>query len=548
MFVHIRKHQKWLFILIIAVVVIAFVIFFTPSIQYDSFGASRRSDPIGSIDGRPITRKSFIHARKEVSLQFFLLTGQWPDQGNRSRFDVDQETPNRLLLLDKVREHGIQISGRAAARWIVSRYEDANARNFIITNELARIQMAAEDFQSFAKNQIAIGQLVALAGMSGEFVSPREADLLYREESLEANVQAVFFSSTDYADLSQDLTGLETFYTNRMALYRTPAKRSIRYVKFASTNYLSQAQNQLNTTTNLMEMARAIYAEKGTNAFMENGIVLTEEAAIERIKKDELEKIGFDLAKQKASEFSEALSDIEPMQAESLNTLAEEKGYLVEVSESFSENQLIPKLGVPFTLTRQVYQLSDEEPFNDPFFTSDAIYIIALGEIIPSAIPPLDTIRSRVSIDFYREKSLEAARNAAKTFRETLLSQMAEGRHFEEICDEAGLARESLPLFSRNTQTYAGDPRADLGTLQGIAFGLGVGEISESTSIRDGAMILFVNNFVEVLDEDVKQKLPDYIESLRQNRRAEAFGEWFAQAAATMIFSTGNSSQDNLEN
>ncbi len=549
MFAHIRKHQQWLFILIIAVVVVSFVIFFTPSVQYDNFGSSGSSDIMGSIDGRPIARKEFINAYQEVLLRFLMATGQWADETDSSRFgfDPEQETPSRLLLLEKAKEHGIQVSDEAVAKWIVTAFKDPATNKFrkelydnMMTNGLAQRRMTEEDFQRFAKNQIGVSQLTSLVGMSGDLVSPREADLLYREDNLQANTQVVFFSSTNFANLGQDLEGLETFYTNRMALYRTPDKRKINYLKFASTNYLAEAETKLAGITNITEMASLIYTEKGTNSFTDNGVVLSEEAALEQIKNEELEKVGLTIAKEKALEFAKELFDIEPMKAESLPQLATTKGFTAEVSEEFTESQLIPNLGVQYQLTRQAFQLTDEEPFTTPFLAQDGVYIVSLNSIIPSSIPSLDEVRGRVTVDFYQQKSLESAREAANTFHETLTSQLAEGKSFDAICDEAGYDRKQMALFSMSTQNYSGDRRADISSLKNLAFALDVGEVSQVSSTRDGAMILYVNSFVEAREEDVEKELPDFTETLRRTRRSEAFSEWLVQGQSSMNFATAS--------
>jgi len=554
MFAHIRKHQQWLFILIIAVVVVSFVIFFTPTVQYDNLGNSTGSDVVGSIDGRPVAQKEFVDAYKEVMLRFLLMTGQWPDQLDPSiyGFNLEEEAPNRLLLLDKASQYGIQVSDKAVAKWIVSTFKDPETNEFrrelydgMMTNGLAQRRMDEQDFQRFAKNQIAVSQLTSVVGLTGELVSPREAEILLKENSLQANVQAVFFSSTNFANLSQDLEGLETFYTNRMALYRNPAKRTINYVKFAATNYLAEAETQLSARTNITEMTKLIYNEKGTNSFTENGVVLSEEAALEKIKTDELKKVGVTVAKEKAMAFARELYDIEPMKAETLRTLAEEKGLTPLISQPFTENQLIPNLGVQYQLTRQAFQLSEEEPFATPFISTDAVYIVSLNSIIPSAVPPLDEIRGRVTVDFYQEKSLEAARTAANDFHATLETQLAEGKSFDEICDEAGNTRVQMPLFARKTQSYSGDRRANLSTLKNLAFSLSGGEISEVSTTQDGAMILYVNSFVEGMEDEQEKELPDFIENLRQTRRSEAFSEWLAQGQATMNFATASDSADS---
>ena len=545
MFAHIRKHQQWLFILIIAVVVVSFVIFFTPTVQYDNLGSSSSADILGSIDGRPVARKEFLQSYQVVMLRFLLSTGQWPDQTDTTRFgfDLNQETPNRLLLLDKANEYGITVSDAAAAKWIVSAFSDPETKAFnreaydnLMTNGLAQRRMTEEDFRRFAKNQIIVSQLSSVLGLTGELISPRETERLFREESLQADCQVVFFSSTNHANLGQDLTGLETFYTNRMALYRNPVKRTINYLKFASTNYLTEAEQRLTELTNITTMVDQIYVDRGTNSFTENGVVLSADAAKEKIKQEEVEKLGLTVAKEKALEFAKELFDIEPMKAESLPELATAKGFTAEVSEPFTENQLIPNLGVQYQLTRQAFRLTEEEPFTSPFVATDGVYIVSLNSIIPSEVPPLDEIRGRVTVDFYQQQSLDGAREAANTFHTTLTNQLAEGKTFDAICTEAGYDPVKIDLFSQRSTSYTGDRRTDLSTLKSVAFSLQPGEVSPVTSTRDGALILFLNEFVEASEEDIEAGLSDYAETMRNSRRGEAFSAWLTKAQESLNF------------
>ncbi|MCS1408903.1 MAG: Peptidyl-prolyl cis-trans isomerase D [Verrucomicrobia subdivision 3 bacterium] len=546
MFTHIRKHQQWLFIVIIAVVVVSFVIYFGP--QYDNSGSSVRNDVMGSINGRPIAHKEYANTYREVMLRFLMATGQWPDQTDARRFgfDTERETLNRLLLLEKVKEHGIHISDEAAAKWIFSSFKDPETNELhresyygMMTNGLAQLGMSKEGFRRFAKNQIAIRQLTSLVGLTGELISPREADQLYREENLQANAQVIFFSSTNYANLGQDLEGLETFYTNRMALYRTPPKRQINYLKFAATNYLAEAEAQLAAVTNLTTMIDQIYIDKGTNSFTENGIVMSEEAAREKIKQQELEKIGREIAKEKSREFTRELNDVDPLKAERLLELAMTKGLAAEVSEPFTENQLIPNLGIQYQLTRQAFQLTEESPYTTPFVAEDGVYLVSLNRIIPSEIPPLDEIRGQVTVDFYQQKSLEAARDAANTFHISLTNKLAEGMSFKAICEETGHEPVQMPLFTRSTQSLpGGDRRADISSLKNLAFALDVGEVSQVSSTRDGAMIVYVNSFVSAHDMDVEKDLPDFTENLRRTRRTEVFSEWLQEGQSLLNFAS----------
>src|SRR5215471_1771991 len=115
MFGTIRKHQTWLWAVIITLTVISFVIYFSPYSRMNS-GARNRDANLGSINGERITASEFIDAKREVILRYFLNTSRWPDKNaQRSRFDPDQETYGWLIILRKQKEMGIQVSEDVAA-------------------------------------------------------------------------------------------------------------------------------------------------------------------------------------------------------------------------------------------------------------------------------------------------------------------------------------------------------------------------------------------------------------------------------------------------
>ena len=61
MFAHIRRHQKWLWILISAAVIISFVWLFSPTQQMQG-GTGDLNAQLGSIYGDPITVREYYDA------------------------------------------------------------------------------------------------------------------------------------------------------------------------------------------------------------------------------------------------------------------------------------------------------------------------------------------------------------------------------------------------------------------------------------------------------------------------------------------------------
>ena len=413
MFAHIRKHQQWLFIVIIAVVIVSFVVFFTPSVGTGGGGGGGTGSnaTIGTIGDQPVTQQEYYDTYKGVALQFFSATGSWPDQmGAQYGFDRDRQTSQRLVLLRKVKEMGIVTSDKTVADWKVNFFADQDTGTFqqeYYDRFLEAIKprgLTEADLDRYAENQVGIGQLTSLVSLSGELVTPSEAERVYKERNQQATTMALLFSRTNHMSAGQDLAGMEEYFTNNMAVYRVEEKRKIRYVKFAATNYLAEAETQLNTSTNLQAMIDEIYTTRGTNSFTENGEVLAEDKAKEQIRNEELTSRGLEIAEEATRKFMSGFAKFEAYSSGALEQLATEMDLQSQVTTEFSRNQLAPGLGVPFSFTQTAYQLTEEEPIASPLEASEAFFVMALEEIIPDHPPTLDEVRTRVTGDFRREQ------------------------------------------------------------------------------------------------------------------------------------------------
>jgi hypothetical protein len=139
MFGTIRKHQTWLWAVIITLTIISFVIFFSP---YSKMNDSRRVKAnYGSINGEKITGEQFAEAERDVYLNFFMRNGRMPDQdAKRMGFDEMRETYQWLLLLQKERQFGINVSTdvlEQTARDMVRNFERAGVPCFAVHDRLS---------------------------------------------------------------------------------------------------------------------------------------------------------------------------------------------------------------------------------------------------------------------------------------------------------------------------------------------------------------------------------------------------------------------------
>src|SRR5271166_404541 len=84
----IRRHQKWLWGVIIAATISTFVVYLNPSTKYGGGGGSSGSAPavdLGLISGEPVTLEQFQAAEREARIRFYLGTGTWPNSEEQKK-------------------------------------------------------------------------------------------------------------------------------------------------------------------------------------------------------------------------------------------------------------------------------------------------------------------------------------------------------------------------------------------------------------------------------------------------------------------------------
>jgi SurA-like N-terminal domain len=559
MFGTIRRHQKWLWILISTVTIISFVAFFSPN-QRRQHGWTRPHDQIGSIDGRPVTRDQYASAYHEAELRYLFSYGEWPGNDTSSRQSdlIERETRNRLLLLDKIDQLNIQVGEPAIAQWIIEAFRDRSNKTFrrdtyeqFIKN-LPDYGLTEADFERFARHEVAIQQLITLAGTAGQLVTPQEAKSLFRQENQEVEAEAVFVNSSNYlAQVHVTPAAVATFYTNQQANYRIPEKLQVAYVKFAASNYLAEANQELAQNTNLSQYVESLYLRRGTNSFKgTNGLPLTAEAAKTEIRDQLRDSVALDEAWKKAVTFLNDLSEMldqtnavgKVEKTNALQRLAAAKGLQTGLTEPFTQYETPRDLNVPPAFGQAAAKLTPEDPYPEqPIRAEDAVYIIGLDRRIPSEVPPLDAIRERVARDYEHSQALEMARAAGEQLHNGITNVMDHGLTFDAAATQHSATPLFLPAFSRKASTLPGvSNRADVPQLVHAAFTVPAGKVSSFERTRSGGFIVYVKKFLPVSEERMKVELPEFTRNLRQSRQYEAFSEWFRrQAEAARIVLPG---------
>ena len=536
MFGTIRKHQTWLWAVIITVIIISFVIFFSP---YSKMNDNRQvAANWGSINGEKVTQEEYVKAYKEICLRAFFMTGNWPDDEARKQGgDVERESFQWLLLKQKQKELGIHISTDAVAqgaRAMISQFQRSGITSpeMFINLVLKPRGYEVEDLERFVRHYMGLEELIATVGLGGKLVTPQEIRDLYKRENEQLETAAVFFSASNYlASVSVAPDAVMQFYTNRQAGYRIPDRVQVSYVRFDLTNFLAEATQDLAKMTNLDLQIDEMYKQGGTN-FLREWKAQTPEEARRNIRVDTLRKLQMQGARKKALEFATPLFDMDPVRTDNLDKLAKEKELTVQITEPFDQRDGPSELAVGQDFAAKAFARTPVEPFAGPIVGMDGVYVIAFNKKIPSEIPALDKIRARVEKDYQLGQAQDLARKAGLVFYPTLTNGLAQGKTVAALCADAKLQLVDLPPISLSTRELEQvSEHLPLNQFKQLAFGTTVGKVSPFQMTTAGGVIVYVKSKLPLDEAKMIAALPTFANYVRQNRQNEAFNSWFRKEA-----------------
>lgn len=543
MFATIRRHQKWLLAVIITVVIIAFVLLFSPDVQLMPRGDQPN---FGYIKGQPIDQEEFRNAYAETRLELLFQFGQelTPTQMERFGINLEDRARSRLLLIKLLNEYKIEVGNKTLVQEIAQLpfLQDEQTGKFSpqqydqFLNFLRANKMTEQDFSRFMKHRLAMRQLASVFGLSGKLMPPRavKPDFLWENQQLQ--VMAVTFASSNYLSrVAADPAELSRYYTNQGSLYRIPERIVVHYVRFPATNYLEEAESALSSQEDLEEQIENEYLSRGTNSFRNaEGDVMPPEEAKDQIREEQLEERALLIAKRKAAEFATELYNLqeeEPRSGDFLAQFASSKDLEAQATEPFSRQEGPPNLDVGSNFAQAAFNLTQEMPFSRPLEGDSAVYVLGLSHRIPSELPPLEEVREKVVEDFKESKASQLAFEAGRSFYSSMTNRLASGQSFETTAQESNLEAISLPKFSLSDQTRPSgwDNRVEFSMLKNSVRDLEVGDTTRFLPTRNGGFIAYLESREDPLQELVNEEFPAYLEEKRLQRQNQAFSAWLSK-------------------
>ena len=278
MFGTIRKHSQALWIPIIIVIVVSFVIYFTPGFDPLDTRSGGSTDDEQALE----SARQFVLLEQALSMppgvNANFLANLWPpvnlmgnDSQTKQKFGemddypgLDYQAQLRMLRLDKARVLGI-VAGSSSVKARIEQgftpqggtfsmpgYESflkqMNDGGFLPAGEAGKKQ-----FRQFIQENIILGQLELLMTRSSGFLPDHAIASTMVEANNLYTARAVFFSSTNILgevtkEADANGTVVSQHYPAVKNQYSITPKRLVGYVKIGNDHYLPEAEKKIGFT------------------------------------------------------------------------------------------------------------------------------------------------------------------------------------------------------------------------------------------------------------------------------------------------------------
>ncbi|CAM3155533.1 peptidylprolyl isomerase [Rariglobus hedericola] len=487
-----QQHFKWLFLILLAVVIISFVFITNAS---SGFGHTAKQAPAKPFFGINLGSSEDTQALvKDATLSVQLHGMQIRSEGQFQQYALQRyaalhlagqlnlPTPTNEDLARHIQT--LRAFTDASGRFDAKRYADF--RDSLKTNP----QLHESDVTRVLMDDVTYQQVLKLLSGPG-YVLPADvqnqlnlADSVWSLEAVTID-QASFKPSVAVTD-----EALSKYFEYNAPRYEVGPKVGVSYIDFPASAYVSQV-----TVTD--EALRAYYnanssrftksADDKPAAPSDAGFAAARKQVEEAYKLDRAQA----LAANAAGDFAVALYDNKVTPATLDAFLAPRKLTSKKVAP-FNAESPAAELGSDRALVTEALKTGPERLFSDPVSTGRGSAILVWNETVPSRQPALNDVKARVTADFTESEKRRLFAEAGRTLRSALETRLKAGDTLAKaVAASANVIPAKLGTKSWPAFTLSNPPQdLDYNVYTAID-GLQKGQLSQMVSGTDQGLIIY---------------------------------------------------------
>lgn len=517
-----QKHHKWLFSILLVVIIVAFVFVIGNTGQGYSSGPQFESTKFYGYDlGRNSRDIDNFSTWTSMSLE---LNGQRNAQGAQvldrmlalhvaDSLNIPDPTANQIEAYIKTkRAFTDSTSGEFSADAYVKFLDDINASPNQKINEDTVMLVLAQDYR--------IEQVKKILGGPG-YVLPYQAEERIRQNNTVWSIELATYNSDNFKpEITDDDEALQTFFKEKIENYRIAEKVSLSYVKFTSGQFVegitllpSDGNLQATYTRNKHKYVKDD-AARTPKSFLEAKDEVLQDWTSERLQAAGSQKAGA-AANQLSLDiyngvYAKTLSKDSPALAQ---LIADRDLQRIDIPPFDPQGigAVASQTGISAAALRDAMQLDDTQFFSSPYELQnkqEGAVVLFFNKRIPSYLPEFATVEAAVTTDFKTAEKQRLFLEACAAKRAAISEALATGETFKENAEALEMVVETFEDF----KTSPPPPGLDRSITLKLA-NLQTGELSEVIQVGNAGNIVHILKKEEPNMDEKMQEIADMIKS-----------------------------------
>ena len=548
---HLIRHGRWIFISLLAVIIIAFVFTIgnTPGLTTDDSNYEERI-----LLGIDVNNKRVMDELAGiVGLSHLLRTKS--EIRNQNQFQ--SELANRIAQLYLIENIGLPNPSQEALKSYIESLayfqDESGAFNSESYNNFISLvnmnpEISEKQFIETLIDDYKIDSLNSVIEGPGFYISP-QSQFILDQQNKSYNLSNIKIDPKTFdPEIDTSESAIQAYFETQQVAYETDEQIETRSILFplvaqiaeADTNTLKQyyLNNKETIDAEYLEGKKTIIDldaeandEKTANEDTEE--VITFELVADIAKAKWIAKEQSKAAEAQANEFVYTLYDqaIE-LDSDAFSSLSDAYGISATDLEPYSVSEIYGK-ALPSNLLQSGFDLNADRYYSDPFKTDNGYVVLLYKGTIPSMIPSFESVADQVKNDYIAGETRSAFSAHGEDVKSQLEAIIASGEDFQSSAEALGLNVEHYTDFNFNNRPEDANPYE----FQAV-FRLKEGEVSNMSNYSDVAIITYLESIsveeYEASEEEIERIISN-IKGFSKNAGLSGFyNELLAQAIADL--------------
>lgn len=500
---HLIRHGRWIFISLLAVIIIAFVFTIgnTPGLTTDESNYEERI--IFGVDVN--NQRAMDQIAGNVGLSYLLRTKS--EIANQNQFQ--SELANRITQLYLTEEIGLPNPSQEELKAFIETLAyfqdesgafDAESYNEFINlvninpeiSETQFVQILIEDYQIAALNSVIEGP--------GFYTNPQSKVILDQQNTVYELYNISIDPNTFNPEIDTSEETLKAYYETQQVAYETDEQIKTSAILFPLTAKVSEVDSKTLEDyyvankeaidaeyTEQQEKYIDLDAEPSDIEEAEVEETITFDMVADLAKTNWIEKEQSKAAEAQASEFVYTLYDKDiTLNSEAYASLLTANSVSETDIEPYTASEIYGK-AFPSDVLKAGFELNSDRYYSDPYKIDGGYVVLLYKGMIPSEIPPFDSVADQVKEDYV----VKEMRSAFSAYGDNLKSQLEaiveSGSDFQSEAEALGLSVAHYTDFSYDNRPEGAKPYE----FQAI-YRLKEGEVSEMNNYQETAIITYL--------------------------------------------------------